>query len=259
MIPLDAIRHGMSSVYAPKSPTFIYTYFGQALGVEIFGELSSWEIAYLDYLFSSEYPYAQMNRSSSARYNCHSYAWFDQSTSNHYWLNSLASNGSMHLQCYWTHDYYYSTTEESAEKVFYSNVDHSAIALSTAQYTSKWGTGPLMTHSPTYCPYISSNRQYYRHRTHLPYDITSSIVGDLYIFPNTVHNYSLPRNYSDLSISWSTEPLPGIQGTSQVTANSDGSCSFSATAPGAYYLYLKGYRNGQQVIAAYLIIIVYGV
>lgn len=257
--PLMVIKKLISSALGTKSSSFIYTYFGQALGVESIQELSTTEITNITSTFANYYPDAEVIRPASATYNCHSYAWFDQSTNNHYWLNSHTVNNSFQLQRYWTDDYYYLTTEANAERVFYASDDHSAIPLSTILYRSKWGAGPLMEHAPTYCPYISTNRQYYRHLTYLPYDITSSIVGDSPITINTVHNYSLPHVYHDMSITWSSEALSGEQGTCQSTMNSDGSCSFSANTPGAYYLYLEGYRNGTQLIAGYSIIIVYGV
>lgn len=255
IIPLNAIKD--NALFAPKQrySAYVYTYFGQELGVESFSELSASEIVNITNQFVSQYPNAEMIRPASRTYNCHSYTWYDQSTSNHYWLNSLASDNDLQLQKYWTNDFYYLTPEANAEKVFYSSGDHSAIALSSTLYISKWGAAPLMEHAPNYCPYISTNRHYYEHRTYLPYDITSYIVGDTHITVNTIHNYSLPHHYNGMSVSWSSEPLSGIPGTCQSTMNSDGSCSFSANTPGAYYLFLEGYRNGVQLIDGNLIII----
>lgn len=256
--PLLAIGHNMLAL-STTTLSYVYTYFGQALGVRNNLELSAQEIFNITEYFRANYPDATVIRQASSTYNCHSYAWYDQSTSNHYWLSSLAPNGDFQLQRYWTDDYYYSTTESNAERVFYSSGDHSAIALQAYRYVSKWGQGPLMEHAPTDCPYISSNRSYYHHRTSLPYDITSSIVGNSQITVNTVSNYSLPHFYQGMNIVWTYEPYPGLSGSCHLVTNSDGSCSFSADTPGAYYLHVTGTRNGEQVIAGYSTIIVYGI
>lgn len=217
------------------------------------------EIANITYQFENQYPQADVIGQASRKYNCHSYAWYEQSTSNQFWLNSLAPNYELQLQRFWTDDYYYITSEDNAEKVFYVSGDHSAIPLSTSLYISKWGTAPLMEHAPFYCPYISTDRHYYKHRSFLPYNITSSVVGDNPITINTVHNYSLPHYYHGMDVTCSAEPLSGVSGSCQYTINSDGTCSFSANTPGAYYLYLEGYRNGNQIIVGYSIITVYGI
>ena len=246
--PLASIKNDLTLSPSPKSSAYVYTYYTQALGVETPPELSASEIINITNTMASEYPNAVVIRPASNTYNCHSYAWYDQSTSNHYWLNSLAPNGELQLKRYWTDDYYYMTTEANAEKVFYASGDHSAIPLSTNWYISKWGAAPLMEHTPNYCPYISTNRHFYEHRTYLPYDITSHIVGDLSITVNTTHNYSLPHYYVGLAISWSAEPYPGVTGSYSLTNNSDGSCSFSADNYGAYKLHLSCYKNGILII-----------
>lgn len=257
--PLATIKKNLTPSLTSKSSTYIYTYFTQALGVEIFPELSASEIIYITNTLASAYPNAVVIRPASSTYNCHSYTWHDQSTSNHYWLNSLAPNGALQLKRYWTDDYYYVTTEANAEKVFYASGDHSAIPLSTNWYISKWGNGPLMEHAPDYCPYFSTNRQYYVHRAYLPYDITSYIIGDMHITVNTTHNYSLPHYYNGLSISWSAEPYPGVTGNYSLTNNSDGSCSFSADNVGAYKLHLSCYKNGVLIISGCPIITINGI
>lgn len=37
--------------------------------------------------FKKKYPKATIIRSSDNRYNCHSYAWYNQGTNNRYWMN----------------------------------------------------------------------------------------------------------------------------------------------------------------------------
>lgn len=257
--PLSIIKHKIATVQNTLTTSTIYTYFGQVLGVIINQELTAWEITNITNNYVEAYPQAEMVRPASARYNCHSYAWYDQSTNNHYWLNRLNSNGFLQLSRYWTDDLYVMTTETNAEKVYYVSSDHSAIPLSSTLYISKWGTAPLMKHAPSYSPYSTTNMQYYRQRS-LPYNISLHIVGDRLIAVNTSHNYSLPHYYNNMSISWSAEPFPGISGNCYVTVNLDGSCSFSADTPGAYYIYFEGYRNDELIITAnYDVVVAYGI
>ncbi|NLD22460.1 MAG: hypothetical protein GX664_08355 [Bacteroidales bacterium] len=256
--PLYAIKNKHTPALLLSNTSYVYTYFGQALGVQAKQELSTSEINRITNIYAAEYPAATVIRPASNTYNCHSYAWFDQSTNNHYWLNSVAPNGELQLQRYWTDDYYCLTTETNAERVFYSSGDHSAIPINTTMYISKWGQAPLMEHAPNYCPYISTNTQYYQHRTSFPYNITLSIVGDNPIDINTIHTYSLPHYYHGMNITWTSEPLPGLSGNYQLTMNNDGSCSFSTDTPGAYYLNVEGYTNNDLIVSGCYILIVDG-
>lgn len=257
--PLRIIKQRIAAVQNTQTTSTIYTYFGQALEVINNQELSVLEVANITNVSVSLYPNSVIVRPASTQYNCHSYAWYDQSTNNHYWLNRLNSNGFLQLSRYWTDDLYVMTTEANAEKVYYVSGDHSAIPLSSTLYISKWGAGPLMEHAPAECPYNSTNMQYFWQRS-LPYNITLHIVGDRLIAVNSSHNYSLPHYYNNMSVSWSAEPFPGISGNCHVTVNLDGSCSFSADTPGAYYIYFEGYRNGELIITAnYDVVVAYGI
>ncbi len=142
--------------------TTVYTPNGSAVSAYLKTyELSWWEKSSLDSDAQAGYPNATLLRNSSRKYNCHSYAWHSQSSSNNIWIDNPSQ--------YWL-DYSYvgycSSWPSSGSKVFYdhwSSIEwHSAIVYSGSTFTSKWGPGPLMRHSSTHCPYISSSLNYYR-------------------------------------------------------------------------------------------------
>lgn len=139
------------------SCTVVYTPNGSAVSAYYMTyELSTSERNSLDSTTQSAYPNATLLRSSSRKYNCHSYAWYSQSSSNSIWIDDPST--------YWE-DYSYSgycsSWPYSGSKVYYQYGNHSAIVYSGLTFTSKWGQGPLMRHSSTYCPYTSSTLYYY--------------------------------------------------------------------------------------------------
>ena len=108
----------------------------------------------------------------TSTYNCHSYAWHIVDNNNptgNYWINRSCfdSSSEENLERYWTDDYYQEVfTESEAEKIYYSSADHSAIKSSTpGYYMSKWAYGPLVTHTPSNCPFIVSGMRYFAHTT----------------------------------------------------------------------------------------------
>ena len=141
-----------STVYTPNST---------AVTVRVMTwELPPFEIISLNNLATSQYPNATLLRSSSRKYNCHSYAWYSQSSSNNRWMNDPSSyweDGS-YQQVYWA---YSPIPPYVNSKVYYPCGNHSAIVYSSMLFNSKWGLGPLMRHTPSYCPYNYSSLQYY--------------------------------------------------------------------------------------------------
>lgn len=111
-------------------------------------------------------------------YNCHSYAWYSQSSSNKHWINQYWFNPmtgkftkSANLSKYWT-DGSYTCVETVTNRsipssvpngsvVFYANGDHSAIKYSSTKFRSKWGFGGVYEHSPGCAPYSTSTLKYY--------------------------------------------------------------------------------------------------
>jgi len=105
--------------------------------------------------FSITYPAATRLRGYNIKYNCHSYAWYNTSSTNLYWIDNPIS--------YMTDGSYRSSSAVAGAKVFYDSAlgqmfDHSAIAYNTPaggsfDVTSKWGESGLYQHALMYCPY----------------------------------------------------------------------------------------------------------
>lgn len=111
--------------------------------------------------YIGNYPNATFLDNSTRMYNCHSYAWYRQTSNNNYWIGNpepYLTDGT----CSNTGVF------KTGTRVMYYNVDqsgwntsayfHSAIVASGNTYptvTSKWGQGPLMRHSLSYCPYYA--------------------------------------------------------------------------------------------------------
>lgn len=117
--------------------------------------------------YASEYPNAKQEAPCSNLYNCHSYAWHNQSIPNMIWINTpnqarYWEDGSYSL---WFGDIF------SGMKLNYTRDDHSAIFISGANPAanpfmatcrSKWGSGPKMLHICGYSPYIATGLAVYR-------------------------------------------------------------------------------------------------
>jgi hypothetical protein len=190
----------------PFRSTTIYTYFGKVLYGDNRIEFSENEIASLTDCFTNCFPYATLVSPASNVYNCHSYAWYNSTTSNTVWLEPIYNN-VFQLGRYWTNDLYISCSESLAEKIYYYNGDHSAIKLSSGNYISKWGQGPLMEHAPDYGPiiYNMTYRDYFRERTDLPLDVIT-ITGNSIIHTNELNNYYRGTiTYGSFNYVWSVE------------------------------------------------------
>ncbi len=91
------------------------------------------------------------------KYNCHSYAWYSQSTSNYYWINDPSK--------YMTDGSYKKTTGtiKSGNKVYWVNGSHSGIisyvgtsGIGNVKAKSKWGQLGVYNHYLDDCPYTGS-------------------------------------------------------------------------------------------------------
>ncbi len=115
-------------------------------------EFSAGKINALNNYFKFNYPNAIYMSTSTAKYNCHSYAWYYSSTHNKYWMN--------YPSAYMNDGSYYQTNNVSLGDVAYYNGEHSALIYSNPnhaeRYISKWGPGPLMVHTPYDSPYSNS-------------------------------------------------------------------------------------------------------
>jgi len=151
---------------------------------------------------------------ASRTYNCHNFAWHNSDGGNRVWVNQNDQYGNANLSKYWsgTSPTYQLTTIGNAAKTFYSDGDHSAKVISPTLFESKWGEWPRYQHSPTDCPYVSSNLQYY----YVP------VNGDGLIC--TSKTYST-LNISGASYNWSGSKvtISGSGSAISVTKLSDGS------------------------------------
>lgn len=156
----------LTSVYTPKGT--------EVIGAHI-SELTEDDYNRLDREATSNFPNATRLRMPTNNYNCHSYAWHSQSADNTVWIG-LIMNGQNYMnehEKYWKDASYIKIASGNGDiipynvpngsKVNYSDDDHSAIKTSSKKFTSKWGPGGLYEHNPSYCPYTSTNLDYYKY------------------------------------------------------------------------------------------------
>lgn len=139
-----------------KVPVYTSTYNGAEWAAKVDAETKR------------DYPNAKILRSSDNRYNCHSYAWCNQTELNIYWMNDPSA--------YINDGSYKKVTDKSKRSAKnrilwvqaplanpYVHSGYLAKINSDGTYTvySKWGSGPLMSHKAKYSPY-SGTRQYYK-------------------------------------------------------------------------------------------------
>ena len=137
--------------------TTIYTPNGTAITAWVYTELSAAQITANNNYVATNYPNATRETDASRKYNCHSYAWYNQSTSNNAWIDSPGDDQ------FWLDGSYSLSSNTSAanRKVRYGADDHSAIAVNAIRFRSKWGQLPRMFHTYSYSPYNSSSLYYY--------------------------------------------------------------------------------------------------
>jgi len=132
-------------------------------------ELTAAEIAANNQYVANNYPNATRETNSSRKYNCHSYAWYSQSTSNSVWIGYSTSTAE---DIYWGDASYiyktYSSGNQSppssvpvGAKANYPSGNHSGIKASSTKIRSKWGKYPRMLHTPGYSPYVDTRINYY--------------------------------------------------------------------------------------------------
>ena len=157
-VSIQSISYLGTNVYTPK---------GSAVrALNVIGDLSQAERDAIDRSVRDAYPGVTISRASTAKYNCHSYAFYGQSSGNGVWINDPAlymSDGSYSLVASKTYTNTIPTVAANGSKVSYVSGGHSAIKYSSTQFISKWGQGPLVIHKPTSTPYSSTTGlKYYR-------------------------------------------------------------------------------------------------
>lgn len=158
-----------NSIQPASKNTTVKTPKGTSVPVTIVSpDLSSVEKALLNSIFDNKYPKATRKSPATTNYNCHSYAWYSQSTGNRYWMNNPTA--------YMTDGSYKRSTDirpRQGFKVYYYNADHSGVVnnikvisgVQTFLYWSKWGSAGLYEHTVSYCPYSGGTRHYYKSAT----------------------------------------------------------------------------------------------
>lgn len=124
-------------------------------------ELTGSEKTNINNSLAASYPRATRVAEPTVKYNCHSYAWYQQSTSNPYWIGRDSAPS-----IYTTDGSYskYSGTPRSGMKAWYNNGEHSGVSMGTkveggaqVHYVrSKWGMSGLYEHPYSYSPYTAS-------------------------------------------------------------------------------------------------------
>lgn len=163
--PLQSIATSSSYVYTPR---------GTQVKVLIREEMSQEDINFCNQIGDTLVPEATRIAPSSSKYNCHSYAWYMQSTSNPYWMNDPSS--------YYTDWSYEESDGNVGDIICYFDASgvnlHSGVLIGKSEgvsngicgnsnlYTvrSKWGNCGLYEHRGDQCPYT------------MPYDGTASYV-----------------------------------------------------------------------------------
>lgn len=231
------------------------TFFKQSLIGYYLDELTETELNYITNICTSAYSDAIVRGPATSRYNCHSYAWHSNSTTNRIWLNATYDN-SLQLSKYWTNDLYVSCPQSSAEKVYYSSGDHSAIVLQNGKYLSKWGAGPLMEHDYNDCPYDTTNLLFFAERTTPLYNFTT-VTGNSPIYVNQSNMYSFNPDY-DMNVSVRLLYMTSDAYTPySLSQTAPGVYSLTCYEPGFYNMYVEGYRNGNCIASVRKDIIVW--
>lgn len=266
LAPLRLMLEGTSSSSQTRSFYYWqwYTPFGHMFRAEARTEMTDMEIYTITSDYVSNYPDAGMVALASDRYNGNGYAWMindptagsnNSATTSNSWLydeGGLGNSGN-NITYMWGNDLYTETTISSeAEKIYYNGADHSALPYYNQRYISKWGNGPLVSHAPTYCPYLTTDMKYYKIRTE-PTSGNFVIVGDTQVVVDEANVYSFPASLRGITLNWSVE---------NISTGSTSSFSFSPTThtlccyePGAYVIHVDGYFGSNHVITRQKIIV----
>ncbi|MBO7361427.1 MAG: hypothetical protein J6V48_09900 [Clostridia bacterium] len=161
-----------------------------------------------DKFVKPQYPYTHRLDTATAKYNCHSYAWINQSTNNSYWYNM--PNDSDYFNCVTSYIPVSGSITVGDILLYVEDIDddnyiirHSAVVVSTdgtASNTilvSKWGPAGLYKHKIyTGHPYTSYGIFYYHvSATHnLSYTDTGSVTSHL-VSCSCGKTFSDPHNY----------------------------------------------------------------
>jgi len=122
-------------------------------------DFSGTYISYWNSYYDSAYPNVTRIGPTTNQYNCHSYAWYWQSTLNPYWMESCMAyigDGS-----------YTETSIVAVGDIIYYNTGHSGVvalasgSMSNVRIRSKWAQYGLYYHLYDDCPYYPTTLHFY--------------------------------------------------------------------------------------------------
>lgn len=235
-----------------RSGSWIYhSPFGKSLTVDIQDEMTDYEILYLTYQYSQNYPNAIVHGMASNKYNGNGFVWIKRDPTNaagvfsteYAWLQSSGTNQVTNL---WNSDFY-EIDGVNYEAKYYSDVDHTFIPYvgsPTPHYLSKWGNGPLMEHLPSDCPYVLSET----HKQDIGMRTTHvegvSISGPSTVGVNVNQSFSLVgKVFYRLSLEWRAETYSQIGPPPTIVSFSDYSCTVRFPEVGAYKVIFEAKFN----------------
>jgi len=162
---------------------------------------------------------------ASQTYNCHAFAWHVSDGGNRVWVNQNDQNGSANVSKYWSGNLptYQTASPTNATKAFYPNGDHSAKVISAGVFESKWGAWPRYRHSPSDCPYVSTNILY----EYIPINGSNFVCSS--------ENYST-LNIQGATYNWTGNnvSVSGSGSTTTATKISNGSSTISSQISSPY-------------------------
>ena len=213
---------------------------GKEYSYHEYSEASASDLNMLTQAATTNYPNAILKGPSTMKYNSHSYAWLDSNTTNSKYLeggqlyNFIGATDSYLLQS--------CNNESSAKIVRYLNADHSAVRINSNTYVSKWGFGPLMQHSPSYCPYVQTDMRYYE--PIVTYG-KKTISGNSQVTLNQANDYTISGTGTGFTYEFNVlfmdapSPTPFV-----VTQVSDTKYRLICQDYGYFKLEYNGYFNG---------------
>ncbi len=228
---------GINFVFEPNyNNVDIYTPNGKTVqAYEIVDEFPNWFIEQENNWYNNIYSNAIYISSTTLSYNCHSYAWYKQSSSNSYWIDYPEMYYSVNDQ-----SFYEVNTPRIGDIICYYNIDgenlHSGIVVdydptieinniceNANQVTviSKWGYAGLYEHKGDECPYTAYSPEYsnynyqylfaseikfYRPRTNASYILSnnSPTINEFLIVP-TNHQITDEYEMYELNVNYSTD------------------------------------------------------
>jgi len=197
---------------------------------------------------NTNYPNATRIANPNGMYNCHSYAWHEQSTYNNKWMNDIKVYGDGSYQgpnvhYYWTDGSYsetdntyneYKITYKYTDGLNHERVQHSGFWTNN-KVQSKWGNGSIMKHNEGDCPYTAQDHVFYKLA---PPPKPGSISGPSTHCVNNTETYSVSAVPSAESYQWNITSPGSIVGS-----GSNRTVNITSSSTGTSYLKVRA-ANG---------------